>query len=256
MADELKRKGNDAFKAGKYQEAADWYTKVIAVQPQNEKQYSNRAACYTNLGKHQEALQDAEHCLQLKPAWVKSHWRKGVALSNLNRLPEALTAFEHAGRIEPHNAEVQQRVTQVRNTLKTQTSGADPSAKTDPEECKQLGNTEFKNGQYDKAIVWYTRAIELTESNATDETAVYLCNRALCHAQTHSYKQVVADCDAALAVNPKFVKAYLRRAQAFESLEKWQKAADDFKKALDLDSSAPNASQGYHRCLKFAKEQG
>jgi tetratricopeptide (TPR) repeat protein len=255
MADEFKRKGNDAFKAGKYADAVDWYSKALQVETVNEMLFSNRAASYTSLGKNAEALADAEMCVKLKPAWIKGHFRKGVALSNLKRLSEAVSAFEAALKIEPGNADVQQRLTDTRSALKSQVSGLDPSRQTDPEECKKMGNSEFKNGQYDKAILWYTRAVELSERNPNDETAVYLCNRAACHAQTHSYKQVIADCDSALAVNEKFTKAYLRRAMAFEALEKWQKAADDYKKAMEIDSTAPNASQGYHRALKFAKDQ-
>jgi len=255
-AEDNKKKGNDAFKRNAFDEAVKYYSLAIHQVTDNETLYSNRAASYSALNRHGEALADAEKCIQLKPDWIKGHFRKGVALSKLSRHAEAVQAFDMALKIEPGNQDVMQKLNESRTILKQQTSHADPNKCRDAVECKNTGNTLFKEGQFDKAIQWYTRGIELTDAKPNDDTANCYCNRAACHQQTHNYKQVIADCDSAIAVNSNFSKAYMRRALAFEGLEKWKKAAEDFKKVMELDPGAQAASTGYHRCAKNAKDQG
>uniref|UniRef100_A0A7S1IC37 Uncharacterized protein n=1 Tax=Eutreptiella gymnastica TaxID=73025 RepID=A0A7S1IC37_9EUGL len=251
---EFKNKGNEFFKVGKYEDAVTWYTKAVDADPKNETLYSNRAASYSALGKHMDALQDSEKCIALKPSWVKGHFRKGIALCRLGRYDEAVASYAKSLEIEPGNKDIQAKYTEARGLAKKEAESKSASKVTDPAECKKLGNTLFKEGSYEEAAGWYTRAIELTEMNATDETAVYYTNRAACHAQQHAYKSVIGDCQAAIAINPKFTKAYMRRAMAYEGIEKWQKAADDYKKVMELEPGSANASDGFRRASKFAKE--
>eukprot|EP00667_Euglena_gracilis_P016765 EG_transcript_17578 len=254
MSAEFKNKGNDFFKAGKYREAVEWYSKAINVDADNETLYSNRAASYSALNQHPEALADAEKCVQLKPSWVKGHFRKGIALCKMGRYDEAVEAYAKSLQIEPDNKDIQAKYNEARALQKKEAESKSPSRVTDPQECKKIGNTFFKEGNYETASGWYSRAIELTERNPNEDTALYYINRAACQAQTHNYKSVVADCTSAIAINPKLAKAYLRRALAHEGLEKWQKAADDYKTVMELAPGTSDASEGYRRTAKFAKE--
>ena len=112
-----------------------------------------------------------------------------------------------------------------------------------------MGNSHFKNGAYEDAISYYTRAIELSDENDPDR-ATYFVNRATCHAQSSSYKQVIGDCGEALAVNENNVKAFLRRAMAYEGLERWQKALDDYNAIISRGQSNPQVAAGAARCRK------
>jgi Tfp pilus assembly protein PilF len=254
---DFKSKGNDAFKLGKYQEAISWYSKAIAADPKNETLYSNRAASYSAINDHAQALADAEQCCILKPAWVKGHFRKGVALVKLGKYDEAVKSYSKALEIEPANEDIQAKFNEARTMMKKQVDGRSPLRVNDAMECKRMGNTQFKEGKYDDAKEWYSRAIELTENNPKadqSELAIFYTNRAFCHAQGHMYKQVVADSTSAIAIDPKFAKAYLRRAMANEALEKWQKAADDYRTVMELEPGSQAATEGFRRAQKFAKD--
>lgn len=61
---------------------------------------------------------------------------------------------------------------------------------------------------------------------------------------------MIEDCNSALAIDPTHVKAYIRRAIAYEGLEKWQLALDDYNKAKSLAPTLPNISQGVLRCQR------
>lgn len=251
---EYKNKGNEFFKVGKYEDAIVWYSKAVDADPSNETLYSNRAASYSAVNKHQEALVDAEKCVQLKPTWVKGHFRKGIAMCRMGRYDEAVAAYAKSLEIEPSNKDIQAKYNEARSLMKKEAESKSASKVTDPAECKKLGNTLFKDGNYEDAIGWYSRAIELSEANGGDDVAVYYTNRAACYAQTHAYKSVIGDATTAISINPKYSKAYMRRAMAYDGLEKWQKAADDYKMVMQLEPGAANASEAYRRSSKFAKE--
>lgn len=104
MADELKAKGNKAFAEKKYEEAIDFFTQAIAIDPNNHVYYSNRSASYANLKNFQKALDDAEQVIKIKPDWAKGYSRKGAALYGLNNLDEASEAYKTGLKYDPQNA--------------------------------------------------------------------------------------------------------------------------------------------------------
>lgn len=253
--DQHKAKGNEAFKAKNYTEAIQWYTKAIDIDPNCEAAaalYSNRAASYAGMGNHAEALKDADQCIRVKPAWLKGHYRKGNALEALNRLDEALKAFEDALRTEPHNEEVQDKVNSMRSRIRDRNEKTRPAMCKTPEEAKIIGNSLFSAGRYENAMEFYTRAIELAAAAGTsnDDKAAFYANRAACRQQTHDYTGVIEDANHALELVPNHVKALLRRAIAYEGLEKWQKSLDDFNAVNRLSPGMSNVAQGIMRCQR------
>lgn len=250
--DQFKAKGNDAFKAKNFKEAIDWYTKAIDLDPTSENAaalYSNRAASWTSLNDHTKALSDAELCIRVKPSWLKGHFRKAVALEALNRLDEAQKAYQEALKTEPANEEVQQKLTQINSRIKERNEKSTPQSCKTADDARIVGNSLFGLGKYDQAAQFYTRAIELTHGN-TPEKANYFANRAACNQQVHAYKQVIADCNEALAIDSNHVKALLRRAIAYEGLEKWQAALDDYQLVNRISPGMSNVSQGVLRCQR------
>jgi tetratricopeptide (TPR) repeat protein len=45
----------------------------------------------------------------------------------------------------------------------------------------------------------------------------------------------IEDCSKAVELNPVYLKAYIRRAQLYEEVEKLDEALADYKKVLELD---------------------
>ena len=103
-------------------------------------------------------------------------------------------------------------------------------------EAKERGNAHFVKAEYDDAVGHYTQAIELAPPKAP-ERAVFYANRAACYSKVGEHAEVVQDCNAALALQPDYVKALVRRAQARESLEEFHEALEDMKRVAELDPS-------------------
>ncbi len=67
--DELKTRGNDAFREKRYREAVEFYSAALDLDTQNHVLYSNRSASFASLGQHDKALEDAESAVELSPRW-------------------------------------------------------------------------------------------------------------------------------------------------------------------------------------------
>ncbi|KAJ3276098.1 TOM (translocase of outer membrane) complex component [Terramyces sp. JEL0728] len=89
-------------------------------------------------------------------------------------------------------------------------------------QAKALGNKFYAEQKYDKAIEQYTKAIDLAP------TSVYYCNRAASYSNLGKYELVIDDCNKAIELDPKYIKAFHRRAVANEKLERLQDALNDF----------------------------
>ena len=103
------------------------------------------------------------------------------------------------------------------------------------DEKKNAGNAALAKKDYTGAIDLYTQALRL--SSAGSNSHIYYCNRAaaLCH--VNKYADAIQDCNAALKLNPQYVKAYSRLGLCYFFLEQYEKAIDTYNKALELEPS-------------------
>ena len=85
--------------------------------------------------------------------------------------------------------------------------------------CKDKGNKRFQGRQYELAIKEYTLGLDLADPTDPDTAKLY-GNRAQCYASLQKYEDAERDCDESLKIDPKYVKALVRRAAAREKLER------------------------------------
>ncbi|KAI3845011.1 hypothetical protein MKW92_027680 [Papaver armeniacum] len=97
-------------------------------------------------------------------------------------------------------------------------------------ELKEEGNKKFQSRDYVSALEQYDKALRLTPKNHPDR-AVFHSNRAACLMQMKpvDYETVISECSLALQTQPRFVRALLRRARAFEGLGKYEMALQDIQ---------------------------
>uniref|UniRef100_A0A0D3FYE5 STI1 domain-containing protein n=1 Tax=Oryza barthii TaxID=65489 RepID=A0A0D3FYE5_9ORYZ len=130
MADEAKAKGNAAFSAGRFEEAAAHFTDAIALAPDNHVLYSNRSAAYASLHRYPEALADAERTVALRPDWAKGYSRLGAARLGLGDAAGAVAAYEKGLALEPSNGALKDGLAHARQARRpAPASGADAIGK-------------------------------------------------------------------------------------------------------------------------------
>ena len=114
---ELKSKGNDAFKAGEHQEAIRQYTEALSLANTCQgahgidddvygKLHGNRAEACLQLGQHEKAIEDADQALEYDPCFIKAYVRKAKACFALDRMDEATRVLKDAIDVAPGNKEV------------------------------------------------------------------------------------------------------------------------------------------------------
>lgn len=111
---------------------------------------------------------------------------------------------------------------------------------------RAVGNTYFKKGQFGDAYIEYTKAIEALPVGHLARLPLYN-NRAACSLKNGDNRGAIADCDIILGHDPQDIKALLRRATGFESLENWDKARSDYKSIMELDQNVKGCSLGLAR---------
>ncbi|XP_061077035.1 mitochondrial import receptor subunit TOM34 isoform X2 [Conger conger] len=125
-------------------------------------------------------------------------------------------------------------------------------------ELKQAGNECFKSGQYGEAASIYTQAIQLLEKSGKknqEDLGILYSNRAASYLKDGNCTGCVKDCSVSLDLLPFSIKALLRRAAAFEALERYRQAYVDYKTVLQIDCSIPAAHDGTNRMTKALTEQ-
>ncbi|KAK3927906.1 Mitochondrial import receptor subunit TOM70 [Frankliniella fusca] len=88
-----KNEGNKLFKAGKYDDAINMYTKAIEACPSTEKSdvfYQNRAAAYEQLRNYSKVIEDCSVALELNPRYTKALQRRAKALEQTEELEQCL----------------------------------------------------------------------------------------------------------------------------------------------------------------------
>ncbi|KAE8891837.1 hypothetical protein PF005_g11892 [Phytophthora fragariae] len=99
------------------------------------------------------------------------------------------------------------------------------------ERLKQKGNRFYKKKQYEDAIKSYMEALLASPFNVA-----VLANIAQCFLRLEQLDDCVEFCTRTLYVDKNHVKALSRRATAWHRQEKLKEAAEDMRKAFELDS--------------------
>uniref|UniRef100_A0A8C6YRA7 Small glutamine-rich tetratricopeptide repeat-containing protein alpha n=1 Tax=Nothoprocta perdicaria TaxID=30464 RepID=A0A8C6YRA7_NOTPE len=176
----------------------------------------------------QESLEVAIQCLET--AFGVSMEDQDLAVSRT--LPEI---FEAAAGKEPEH---------IRANSEPVTPSEDDIAEA--ERLKTEGNEQMKAENFEAAVSFYGKAIELNPSNA-----VYFCNRAAAYSKLGNYAGAVRDCERAIGIDPNYSKAYGRMGLALSSLNKHTEAVVYYKKALELDPD----NETYKSNLKIAEQK-
>ncbi|XP_055919119.1 RNA polymerase II-associated protein 3 [Eupeodes corollae] len=135
------------------------------------------------------------------------------------------------------------------NKVKVEEEQENKNLKAD--ESNSRGNNHVKRGEYEKAILEYSTAI-----NAYDGDPKFYTNRALCYLRLKKYAQCIDDCNTAIELDKLTVKAYYRRMQANESLNFNTQALKDCTTILMIDSSNIEAQKSLQRINQRLKKTG
>ena len=188
--------------AGKYREAADAFTKVIALSPNDGSAYQGRGQARVNLQDYAGAIQDYDRAIELYPKSPTLHYLRGIAKNDNGDPKAAMADYARAIELNPRYAAPLTNRAPLRR----------------------------KAGDIDGAMADYDHALEIAPK---DEYA--LLGRAVLRAGMGNNAGALADCNTLIGANPKNASAYFNRGLARQKLGDGAGALEDFRGALALN---------------------
>jgi len=146
----------------------------------------------------------------------------------------AMKQLDFASRLDAGNTDITRMMSKVKpkydSMERKRKSGLSPI-----ERYKEQGDASYKNANFEDAIEHYTKCLNQLQNDGKSGSDLALkafANRAACYKQISNFDGVISDCTAVLEVDPDNVKALIRRAQAFEGVERYRFALQDVKTVL------------------------
>ncbi len=149
------------------QQAIDYYTGKIRLNPSSPSNWSNRAMVWYEKGEIEIAIKDATEAIRLDPKVAITHNNRGMAFAQKGEIDAAIKDYTEAIRLDPKHA------TAYYNRGNTHYNKSDLDAaikdyteaiRLDPKDAKAYagrGNSLEAKGDFDAAIKDYTEAIRL-----------------------------------------------------------------------------------------------
>lgn len=200
--------GVKEYNKNNYQQAIQYFSNALQINPDIYPVYANRAEGYSELNQYDLALKDWNTFFSYGKQQAGHYNDRGLVKDNLNDFSGALNDYTKAIEMDPRN----------------------PAFFSNRASCKVELNDNIG------AISDYTKAIEL------DPTALLsYMQRANAKDELKDYIGSISDYSKAIELKPDNTEAYYLRGYAKFHLKQFHEALIDFNKAIDLGGDGKTA---------------
>ncbi|EOA22005.1 hypothetical protein CARUB_v10002528mg [Capsella rubella] len=110
-------RGNDFFKAGRFQEACAAYGEGLDHDSRNSVLLCNRAACLSKMGQFDRAIEDSTAALTVRPGYTKARLRRADCNAKLGNWESAIGDYELLKKETPEDEEVTRGLSEAQKQL-------------------------------------------------------------------------------------------------------------------------------------------
>jgi len=164
---------------------------------------------------------------------VSAYCRKADEQMTNGDIAGAYKTLELASRLGAGNSEIERMMSKVKPRYEAMERKR-KAGLSGTEALKEKGDEAYKAAQFERAIEFYTKCLDALGEFSSPLALKCLGNRAACYKQISHFDGTIQDCTYVLEVDPENVKALVRRAQAFEAVEKYRYALQDVKQVLSM----------------------
>jgi len=228
---------DQAYQVKDYRKALFCIDRSLSVALASRSLKVARAECLAYLGRYAEAQEIANDLLRLDNMNADAIYVRGLCLYYEDNVDKAFTHFQHVLRLAPDHQKAKDVYKKAR-VLKQK---------------KDEGNEAFKAGKLQEAHKLYSEALEIDPLNKSTNAKLYF-NRATVVAKLKRLEDSIKDCSSALDLDPKYLKALLRRAKSHLDLEQFEEAVHDYEAAHRMDRSNCQVRQNLHQAKVRLKQ--
>ncbi|MBL9134192.1 MAG: tetratricopeptide repeat protein [Verrucomicrobiaceae bacterium] len=221
--------------AGKAQEAAVAYEKMIRQKPEDPRGYMGRGRARWRLNELEGAIADFSKVIEIAPQDSVAYNNRGLAYDNQGRRDLALADYTKAIALNPKNAVHRFNRALTWNALKEVEKAVEDCTKAVEIDPKYVDAYVFRSellanlGDYEKALADADKAVELNEQHATA-----WFNRATALDHMGEDAQAREAFDKAVELGPKVAKFHNNRGFFLLNIGEHEAAIESFDRAVEL----------------------
>ncbi len=233
-------KGQQALKSKNYEEAVEYFTRAVELDPSNYKYYEKRGLTYLYAEKPGQAIDDLTISVDINPKNADAYNNRGLAFSFQGDLDQAINDFNRAIDIDPNFGQAYLN----RGSIYIQFKNFDAAMKdfnqaakyepNNPEVYYNRGRLHYSRENYKKAAGDFSKAIE----KGLNLGKVFY-NRGNAYFKQKKYKQSIKDYTKALSFDAGDLEALNNRAMAYDLSGQDKKAEADRKRLADIRGVEP-----------------
>jgi len=249
-----KEKGNALYKSKKFDEAIAAYDEAIAFDSTNMTFLSNKAAVYFTSKRWDECIEACMAAVEVGKEnrapfedRAKALFRCAKAHQKKGDLANAIEMCKNA-QLE-HFDKATQRLLKTMELDKRKKDAAAYQDDEKADEAKQQGNNHFRAKEWGDAVKAYEEAVKRAPKNATIRNNL---SAALC--KIMDFNGAKREIETALDLDPKYVKAWARKADIEVLMKENHKAMDSYKKGLALDPSNKTCRDGLQKVAMMVNQ--
>lgn len=232
-----------------WEDAANDAAQCIQVNKTFVKGYFRLATAKKNLNQLDAAADTLKRGLVVEPrnADLKKNLKEIEELIRADKVAQFVASAENQLKAGDYAAAVRtadagMRLDAGNNNLQAVLDRAKPkfeaserarrSGLSSTELLKEKGDDFYKKAAFEDAIKKYTECLDQLPDKRSQLAVKCYSNRSACYKQLSNFDATVEDTTAVLEVEPSNVKALIRRAQAFEAIERYRFALQDVRAVL------------------------
>ena len=198
----LECKGLACIEIKEFNSAISIFSKLIKINPGDERYYSKRALSYENMQMKKEAVADYDKALKLNPNLLQERNNRGLLNRSLGKFALAMTDFDYV--LSQDSSYLAARINK--------------------------GLVFADEGKHEEAVKEYLKALSI------DTSDILLFNLSISEAHIGAYKDALKHINLAIQINPDVpADCFINRAYIRMNLKDIQGACEDVRKVQSMN---------------------